>query len=555
MVSNKYNIYKIQLEKFSEVMSFLEGREMKAGPKKEVGGCQVQMYYSDNPEPKPPKWLGVYLDFLPDDLALLNCMHYAVLFVFKEGEYLYAFSMGKASFYLQRFCDIDFGINLAERILDPDSLKMKSSKTFGGLINKRIVSYYGSFGLDVASGEALQYVKGEARDKEVWGGSTISFAVSVSISMRKTPSEMVEFVSVIEKALREPGEIEIPRLHKVKDQEIIDAQDLLLISKLEECLQELSLEENSSDSQQSGFSGVQGEDVSINGIDFVFLDGSEMEVKFLKKGTGGKKGRWFQSEILPNSLMGDVLRFVKEHKIDLRKDFDKIKISRLINGKACPRPVKFFLDFVIESAAEDRSFCLKDGSWYQFSKVYLDILRREVDALPFKRKGDLDYGPFKIWESQQKKNDNKVNYAERFYLEKLAETDEFILLDRENSYFKGLKIERADLMDKAGLYFVKVGVPQKLHYAIDQSIATLRYIKDGGKKINFENSYFEIKKLVVWFVFDRKSDLKSISEVKSFIFLIKLSDWARLCREYGFEPVVYYSYKRGFPEKKKENEN
>ena len=50
-------------------------------------------------------------------------------------------SYGQTHFIIRKYCDKDFGLNLAERILDPQGLKMKHSQTFTSAGKKDITSY------------------------------------------------------------------------------------------------------------------------------------------------------------------------------------------------------------------------------------------------------------------------------------------------------------------------------------------------------------------------------------------------------------------------------
>ena len=52
------------------------------------------------------------------------------LFLIQKNDYSYAFSYGQTHFIVRKYCDKDFGLNLAERIIEPQGLKMKHFQTF-----------------------------------------------------------------------------------------------------------------------------------------------------------------------------------------------------------------------------------------------------------------------------------------------------------------------------------------------------------------------------------------------------------------------------------------
>ncbi|HCC84256.1 MAG TPA: hypothetical protein DEP87_01050 [Candidatus Pacebacteria bacterium] len=108
-----------------------------------------------------------------------------------------------------------------------------------------------------------------------------------------------------------------------------------------------------------------------------------------------------------------------------------------------------------------------------------------------------------------------------------------------------MTVEIGDLYDptKNELVFVKIGTPQKLGYVIDQSLNTLKIFQTGTTSQPTLNGVeVKPKKLCLWIVLQRSKTLNKISEIKSLIFLMKLNEWQKSCRNAGFESVLRVSY-------------
>jgi len=67
----------------------------------------------------------LYKDFLGDIDQPKNNLHFGVLLLSNEN-ICYAISLGKSHFYLRKFCDSDFGLNMAEKIIDASNLRIKN---------------------------------------------------------------------------------------------------------------------------------------------------------------------------------------------------------------------------------------------------------------------------------------------------------------------------------------------------------------------------------------------------------------------------------------------
>ena len=82
------------------------------------------------------------------------------------------------------------------------------------------------------------------------------------------------------------------------------------------------------------------------------------------------------------------------------------------------------------------------------------------------------------------------------------------------------KVEKMDLYRDGGLFFVKIGTPQKLGYVIDQALNTVRLLQNNSSKITVDGEEKEVKSICLWLILDKRvTNIQRISEINSIIFL------------------------------------
>lgn len=171
----KVNVFKIENDKVDDLTVELEenGFECEADNEDENGYTAL---YLRKKRSENKGWLGYYQQLLSDDKFAyytenIGSETVSGLFLIQKDEYSYVLSYGQTHFIIRKYCDKDFGLNLAERILDPQGLKMKHSQTFTSAGKKDITSYIRNRKLDDSRdyGEAFSYVKCKTANKDLWG--------------------------------------------------------------------------------------------------------------------------------------------------------------------------------------------------------------------------------------------------------------------------------------------------------------------------------------------------------------------------------------------------
>jgi uncharacterized protein (TIGR04141 family) len=494
----KFNLYKINPNQRNELVKKLQSVGLSKVGSKNIDGFSLDFYFSEEPEAVNIWWTAIYKDFFGTTEKPKNKIYFATLLIY-NSQTIYAISLGKSHFYLKHFCDGDFGLNLAERIADDINPKIKNSKFYKSRKNKIITTYQEGSGIDFDSGESLHYLRAKTLDKDNWG-KTASFGHSAQFSIEIKPEELPDFIKKIEETLKQNSRIKLPKVILVQDEETQSKLDNLLVKVL-------------AGSSQS--STVQESDITLSGVDFIFSD--QYEYSFYVRG-------YRDSYTDKGEITLDRLRqFITEKNINLETQLNDVKI-KVHNefGRDFSVPLKETLDFV----EEKERYCLIDGKWYQFNQSYLDFLKEEVDSINFKVQEDVSD------KTEQEFNQRKGREG-------------FVNCDRLNETLcKKYKVEKVDLYKDKILHFVKFGTPQKMNYAVDQAINTVKLLQNNQSKIQINDEEQVIENICLWIVFDRKQKFSKLSELNSLIFHMKLADWKRLVQNARYKPMIYVSYRK-----------
>lgn len=508
----KFNLYKLQKEKENDLIQKFNDSGLIKTYEKKHNGFTLYFYFSDTPDEINIWWMDFYSEYLKDK-DVKNKVYFAA-FIISNDNLLYAISLGKSHFYLKPYCHSDFGVNLAERIIDSTQLKLKNSKLFGGKRNKAITSYIANSEIEYDSGESIYFIKASIINKEIWG-KTASFGNSVLLNIDISPDDITNLISRIEDTLLEAPQIIFPRATIIKDEEEIKRLDRKLI-----------------DAINSNETSIQTEESILSGVDFIFLDKSQF--RFIMNGK-----RYSVEDLTIDSLK----TFLNENKIILdEENINKIKVKVTDDAnKGYTESLKNFIDFV-----DDERHCLIYGKWHVFNQNYLKYLRDEIDTKITLEHSELEFNEdaYTIWLKQQKVSNNKLKYPE-MYFNTLCESNGYINLDRVCEQFENrYKHEMLDLYKDETAFFVKIGTPQKVGYVVDQAITSIKILQNlkNGLIINGEPT--PLKKICLWIMLERKSNIKQISQINSLILLIKLIEWKKQCSNANFEAVVKIGYRK-----------
>jgi uncharacterized protein (TIGR04141 family) len=513
---SKVNIYQIKPDKISEMYAKFAQVGLVRQRSVLVDGFTLTFFFSEQPDEGKVWWVSTYKDFLEnaDSTAIKSRSYYAALVADRNGLY-YAVSLGKSHFYIQKYCYFDFGINVGTRVLAEDGVLIKNARRFGGAKKKELSTYRGSSPLDIESGEAVEYLRGKTEDENIWG-KRANFGISAQFSIKALiPPQIPTLLDRIETALRDNPHFSIPQTYEIKDKDEIRSLDVKLVDDILGNEGSVSLEE-----------------MTISGIDFIFLGDFQYTIIGITNDVPISHDMNIGELLESIRLAGYTFNVLSLNEIRIKAEAD--------DGRGFAKGLKEILDYT-----DNDWHYLRDGKWFVFNENYKEGLVSQVDSLEIEGIEGTDYSEtdFKTWLVTIPEEERSKWYAEKYFNEKVAYRQGFISFDRDMQSDSGYRIEYCDLLKDDCLYFVKIGTPQKLSYVLDQSIASLRLLVKNKGRVTLGGQEYKPKQYALWLILNRQRRISKLSEIRSIIFMQKVSDWMREVRNANLQPRVIVSYK------------
>lgn len=523
-MSNRYNIYKLKPSCFDKLKEKIEKEGLVKQKNKENDGYRLTFYFSENIEGNPIWWYQTYKDFLKDDIEEpKNIFYFGLLIVAKieDPEIIFLVSLGKSHFYLNKYIERNFGINIAIRIAKEQTMVLKKSRLFGGVKRQEITSYI-EFEMDnYEAGESVEHLKLKAVDQELWGDKNIIFADSIQIDFDQDPLEMVQMFEEIENQLSTDPLIELPKLEIVEDSEIKASLDACLIKQV------ISSDPN-----------LKIEEFTLYGVIFCFnYLNYNYQIYYLND-----RKHEYRADIGNSITIQNVKTLFS--KLDSPIELEKIKI-RFSYGETgkFTKSLKEVLDCHVDY--KDTSYFLRDGEWYSFNQKFMDYLKRSLSQIDVERTEPFIESEYLEWKKQKKAKikagtaGNKLVYREYYFNTLKSENEQYVLMDRENERINSLKAKRrnyqvevADLYKDFTAWAVKIGLEkEKVIYNIEQSKDSIELLM--RKVIKTDQ---DIRNFGLWFVLEE--NIESLLDINSIQLLLAIEAWKRKVEFYKCKPLI-----------------
>jgi uncharacterized protein (TIGR04141 family) len=522
-MSNRYNIYKLKSKQFDNLREKIDKEGLVEQKSKEIDGYRLIFYFSEDIDGNPIWWYETYKNFFKDGLKEpRNIFYFGLLVVEKidDKNIIFLVSLGKSHFYLNKFIERNFGINIAIRIAKEQTMVLKKSRLFGGIKRQEITSYI-EFEIDnYEAGESVEHLKLKAYDQELWGDKNIIFADSIQIDFEHEPEDMVPMFKEIENQLSISPLIELPKLEIVDEPEIISALDLSLVEQVLKSDQDLKIEE-----------------FTLYGVVFCFnYLNYDYQIYYLHE----RKHDHIQ-DLGNNISINDIKTILL--KLGDSYDINNIKVRFSYGEKGqFTKSLKEILDCHIDY--RETSYFLRDGEWFSFNQKFMEYLKRSLTQIeveitdPFLESEYLEWKEKKENEIESGVADNKLTYREYYFNLSKSQTEDYILMDRENEEINSLnnkrknyQIEIADLYKDKTVWAVKIGnEKEKIIYNIEQSKDSIELLT---RKV--VSTTYDIDNFGLWFVLEE--DVKSLFEINSIQLLLAIESWKRKVEFYGCKPL------------------
>ena len=344
-----YNIYRILPEKAESFKSFLEDRRFEEIPLKpeciqNPSGYTFTLMFCDKDNRKGSPWVNLLSTCTEWDLSQELKIYGAALICYREDS-CFVVSYGNAHFYVSDYCDFNFGVAVAERLIDLDQVRAQQNISHGSKLSKMHMDYLGGTVLSYRSGEIPTYIRGTSLDPELWG-TTINCGTSAQFKWEEKPTEIGEKLNLLNEIIKADSSISLPRLTFLDVEE--DAE------KIESLYHQLAV-------AIEQYDGAANDGNLINVPSF-YMMGTRLiqndSVRF--KLSCNHKSLEFDGELSITAIN----EFVREKEFALQEVIQKINISIEYANDAWTnrKPITEYLEFITED-----NFCLRNGKWCSFN--------------------------------------------------------------------------------------------------------------------------------------------------------------------------------------------
>lgn len=512
----QYNIYRIKKAREGDLVAKLKSVGLCKTYDQTVDGVNCTFYLSANPKPSSIWWADLYKEFIGAATAkTISNQNYFGAFILSGDGFCYVVSLGKTHFYLKDFCHLDFGIDVGTRIIDKQSIDVKSSRLFGGRRRKTLTTYQSDSPIEFDSGEAIVYLKGKTVSDH-WG-SKVTCGHSVLFGVKgMQPPALPSLIRSIESKLKEDALFVIPTSQEIQDRDEIDRLDEELVQSI-----------------RGSKSMVMMDEQSISGVEFVFLKDYKLELR-----AGGK---WWPID--PDISIEGFNELIDQTGMEFTaQTLDTVRIrASTEDGHGFTKDIRHFVDYV-----DDKRHFLQDGKWSIFNQNYVDFLEESVGSIEFEVRPEFNFDRhgYESFMRSRSGGERVGWYRERYFNEIQMSAFGFRSFDRQIGNYDRYKLEFTDMYKDGTLYFAKIGTPQKLNYVIDQSLAVVKYLIDNQGTIELNSTVLRPDSICILLVLDREADIKRLTDLRSFIFLMKINEWRRQVENARLRPRIVVSHCR-----------
>ena len=494
---------------------------------------QLSLYYKKICQDEPRwNWLLMKFPGVQDKTLTIS---YSIIILVKIENDLFAITYANGFFMMDKFCDRNFGFRVARKF-EYTNVKRAAINSPGSKKRKTVSTFSDYKFLDFDPGEAFIKLKVSTKLPHFLEDKirkTMEFGTSVKLQTTEDNLDVIcHAIIFIRDKLNEDDITSLPLLLEIKDEE--------LIKKL-------------NDEVVDSFCNIGASTtVDISELDIIGV--AEVFNSYTYELTC-KRYSWK----IDSLTRDEVIKFCNDKNIDIRSEFNNIKVKVLRDGTTVDRRSIFEW---LEVSNDFEHSVLQKGKWYYFNDDFINAVDEEIDKLTAYDMSVYNYRSEwyekyieekanEIIQSNRNKDKNQAiriakqkNYREYAYNDYLSKELNYKIGDRNLIDAGHYKFEVADLYNDTQYVSVKIGSnSSSLCYVVEQSLIALHYILANRK--DFPN----VTELAIWLVFDRKNHLSvnsegfvNLCELNMILLKRRILEWAREVRIKGLRPVIFVSY-------------
>lgn len=481
-------------------------------------------YKSQLKEDEQIPWLQTWNDFFEfDNMDNKTYTLNSGCILLNFDSHRYIISYGRAHQTIQKKSNLNFGLDVAEKIIDPAKIQVKNSAFINNQKSRAYTQFRGNSQLIPEIGESSNQVIGNIsvgfldlilyKFKE-----SIKFSTSIKIVNNEiTDKEMIEIVAEFHY---------INKFHEIKNpiprMEIITKNEVLI----HELNRKLLLDISKGNAEK--FTLQQLVDDGGN-MRFPFSEG-DLDLHYFKP----YKMYNYSVEAILNVVITNDIKITGGVKIRNQSAGESYELLRL-------------LDYC--TIIDSTTYTLFEGKWAKFNKSFVQYLEEQIILVNEITTIDED---FNLTDKSLRegralmnagKDYDKVNYAEYPYNIFIKEMKGLVFLDRKSEHKKFSKIEFADLYcsKEKKLTHVKIGDTTDFRYCISQSQNSARILSTDRSIL--ENYGITVVNDVEMLLVTKLKNIISNNKIDfnksmSINFKLELVTWYQYVRQYNFTPRI-----------------
>ena len=474
------------------------------------------------------------------DIAKKIISSYGAMLVSFDGKN-YILSFGKANGKIVKVANLDFGLDMASKMLTDETIKVQSSKFFGLDKNKSIVEFSKNLFLGTI-GETFDGLVGDM--EEYPGRSSINniseyihknaeFTTSVFLDIKDEYFQIEYLCKLIFNLdnifYNYNQRVKIPRLKRVKKTEV-------------ELLQKLNNELNTA---------LLNEDFEDENMIISFYKIENSKFIFSRNIVGYELLFKRYNKTFERLTLKDVVDFMKEYNID---DISKVKVRQIEsdgtkNDKTTP--VSDLLEYTVK-IDDEKYYTLSLGVWNEYNEKFIEIIDENIEQLKklakVEYREEYNYNSSEITRCINENIDEFNNIIKRpypeikynFWFSKCKNT---ILCDRASVQ----SIEVCDLYnEELGLIHVKMGSTKNFMECIDQSENGVKYYNSNTTRAKTRLGIGDTNIATLLLLTENRNVIESggdISKFKSLRFKLNLLEWFEKLKKNRFEGRIIIAQK------------
>src|SRR5699024_1379839 len=377
-----------------------------------------------------------------------------VIFNIPDTSELYFTNFGQAFNDINKFIDVNFGIQFAEKSIRKRDVTSKKVAYFKQNRLREITNFRRNISNNFRASESYTSLTGYPESKERFG-NTVDCSSGVSFNVSGDPlnfkKNLVDLLLNIHELMQIKDKLNsFPRLEIIRENELINDLDNQMLEHIKKLI----------NGEETGNEEIFITRIFEHNNRIVILDQIE-KAYIYKKGLKSKTKKIFMESQL--SFIDIIMEFIISNDI---MNIEDIYIELHESDRKSYVSIKKLLHFEINK--ENRQYLLLDGYWGEFNNDFIELIDESLSSIVI--------------------NFNKLSFNESFngteddYIQKLEEAngDDFKVLHKKfvrasnpNTIMKGTGIELADIYNTSSneILAIKNGVDTtKSIYSIEQSI-------------------------------------------------------------------------------------